>query len=187
MTIVKNYSGYLLAAHPSRAGNHLNQSVIFVFKHDRSGAIGLQINRPFYGDTNLGTVMENLGIYADFSNEPLYVGGEVGSNRVYVLHSLDWFSSSTLKFDNDLGVSGDVSVISAISQNQGPDQYRAVAGYVVWPPGMLEEELESVDPETSWIAVPAEAELVFDHEGNDQWKQVLIRAGQYHIDNWFAV
>lgn len=184
-----NYTGYLLAAHPRRPQDFFSQGVILIFKHDATGAIGLQINRAFTTGASMTSVMENLGITANFDDDPLHMGGEHGGNRVYVVHSLDWYTANSLQIGPNLGVSGDISVITAISENQGPSQFRAIAGYNIWGPGELESELDGtgVDEITQeWSYVPATVDLIFDYNGVEQWRRVIDAAGQQQTARWLS-
>lgn len=186
---MSNYTGYLLAAHPRRPQDFFSQGVILIFKHDATGAIGLQLNRVFSTCASMTSVMENLGIVGNFDDDPLYMGGEHGGNRVYIVHSLDWSSSNTLEVSDNIGVSGDISVIAAISENQGPGQFRAVAGYNIWGPGELDRELDGSGLEDivqSWSYIPATAELIFDYHGVDQWRRVIAAASQERTASWLA-
>ena len=184
----KNFFGCLLAAHPKRSYDLLVNSVMLIFKHDRSGALGLQINKPFINGASLNSVMENLGMDSTYVDDPLYIGGEQNHNRIYIVHTLDWFTSSTLKFNDDIGLSGDLSILSALSAGQGPSQYRAIAGYNSWEPGELEKEIISskTDITLSWSQIPSTPELIFEYDGLDQWKKITTEASKLQVSTWLA-
>lgn len=185
--IVQNYKGYLLAAHPRRQEPTLQRSVILVLDHDSTGAIGLQINKPFTNDITLETVMQNVGMHTDL-DEALYCGGSEASNRIHVLHSLDWYTNNTTKITEHIGVSHDVSVLAAISKNEGPEQFRVVAGFTRWLPGHLEGEILGQEPWTihhSWSWVPAESEMVFGLHEQEQWHSVISQSSRLQVNSWF--
>lgn len=182
-----NFFGNLLASHPKRAYDSLSNSVILVFNHDHSGALGLQINKQFTNGATLNSVMENLGMSSIFVDDPLYFGGDTSTNRIYLIHTLDWYTSSTLKFNDSIGLSGDLSILAALSQGQGPSQYRAIAGYNLWGPNELENEVHSTDDiTTSWCQVPATDELIFDSDGPDQWKKIIFESSKLQVSNWLV-
>lgn len=181
-----NYFGYLLAAHPKRPYDLLNNSVMLIFKHEKSGALGLQINKPFTNGASLNSVMENLGMESTFVDDPLYFGGENNGNRVYIVHTLDWFTSSTLKFNDSIGLSGDLSILTALSKGEGPSQYRAIAGYNLWNSGELEYEINSSDITISWSQIPATSELIFDSNSHDQWRNVISESSKLQVSSWLV-
>lgn len=184
------YSGNLLAAHPLRVqegDDDFRRAVLMVMRHDSMGAVGLRIDQPFPNGLTMTHVMRNMGISGDYDYENLYQGGPHGGNRVFVIHTLDWSTSSTLVFeDSELGISGDVSIISAIAAGQGPERFRAVAGFHLWAPGELEQEIiEPESAELSWVFTPSTDELVFGSEGSDQWKSTIAAASRIQVAQWF--
>lgn len=189
MLISSSYSGCLLAAHPLRPEEDhvdLQQSVIMVMRHDSMGAVGLRINRPFPNGLTVTHVMRNIGLSNDFDHENLYQGGPHGGNRVFVIHTLDWSTSTTIKFDNNLGISGDISIISALAAGEGPEYFRAVAGFNLWAPGELDQEInEAESPELSWIWTPSSEELIFEAEGYTQWRSTINAASKIQVAQWF--
>lgn len=185
--IEQNYQGYLLAAHPKRPDAILRRGVMLMLDHDRTGAIGLQINKPFSSDATFQTVMNNVGLTTD-QDQPLYSGGPESTNRIHVVHSLDWYSPSTVHVTDTIGVSHDVSVLTAIAAGEGPDFYRVVAGFTRWTPGHLEGEILGEDPweiTHSWSYVPATIENVFSSDDIDQWHRVIGEASRIQVANWF--
>jgi putative transcriptional regulator len=185
--IEQNYQGYLLASHPRRLDALLRRSVVLVLDHDKTGAIGLQINNPFTNDVTFRTVMENVNMSVSI-DQPLYNGGQESINRIHVVHSLDWYSPTTSKITDKIGVSNDLSVLAAISQNEGPEYYRVCAGFTKWSPQHLEGELIGQSPWTvnhSWSFAPATYENVFGADDIDQWHSVIDESNRLQISSWF--
>jgi putative transcriptional regulator len=183
--IEQNYQGYLLAAHPKRQESILRRGVMLVIEHDKTGAIGLQINKPYTNDINFQTVMENVGLSSDH-DQPLYNGGPDATNRIHVIHSLDWYSPSTVKVTDQIGVSHDVSILAAIANNEGPEYFRACAGYWSWDDGELEQQLNLKKPNTHrWELAPATLETVFECNELDQWHQCIDASTRNQVSVWF--
>jgi putative transcriptional regulator len=185
--ILENYKGCLLAAHPQQPESSLRRAVMLVIAHDKTGSLGLQLNKKFDGDLTMLTVMENLGLYSDL-DQPLYSGGPDATNRIHVVHSLDWSTRSTIKVTNQLGVSNDISVLAAISENEGPEYFRVIAGYTRWASKHLEGEMRGTDPWSvihTWSSVPANIENVFSLDDIDQWYKTIDDAGRIQIASWF--
>lgn len=185
--IEQNYRGYLLASHPKRSDPFTKQGTFLILDHDATGAIGLQINKPVSNDITFETVMINVGLSTD-RTDPLYNGGQENQHRINVVHSLDWYTPNTRKITNYIGVSHDVSILAAISKNEGPEYFRAVAGYTKWSPDHLEGEISGEDPwdiTYTWSFIPATIETVFDHDEYDQWHTVITESNKLQINNWF--
>ena len=183
----QNYTGFLIAAHPKRADTVLRRSSILIIDHDTSGAIGLQINRPYTNNVTVDSVMRNIGLTID-GDQPLYNGGTESTNRIHIIHTLDWFSPTTNKITEQIGISSDLSVLTAISRHEGPAQFRAVAGFTRWLPGHLEGEILGEAPwniNQSWSFTRAEPELVFDTTDIDQWHKVIAVSSKQQVASWF--
>jgi putative transcriptional regulator len=185
--IEQNYRGYLLAAHPRRIDPYLRRSVMLVIDHDRDGAIGLQINKPFTSDVTFDTVMQNVGMHCD-RDQPLYNGGIESNNRIHVIHSLDWYSPTTIKVTDQIGVSNDMSVLAALSENQGPEYFRVIAGYSQWAAGQLDGEIQGKAPWNithTWTPLKADPEILFGMDDIDQWHRIIDESGRIQVANWF--
>jgi len=185
--IEQNYTGYLLASHPKRAEPMLRRSTILVIDHDASGAIGLQINKPYVSNLTLNTVMQNVGLSTS-NDQPLYNGGTESSNRIHIIHTLDWFSPTTNRINEQIGISSDLSVLTAIGNDEGPSQLRAVAGFTRWLPGYLEGEILGEAPWTinhCWSFTPATADTLFGYTDLEQWHKVITDSSRQQVSSWF--
>ena len=185
--IEQNYKGHLLAAHPRRHDPILRRGVMLILDHDSTGAIGLQINKPFTNDITFETVMQNVGMKLT-EDQPLYNGGPEGTNRIHVIHTMDWHSPSTVRVNDKIGVSHDLSVLAAISQHEGPEYFRVCAGFTRWLPGHLEGEVLGETPWSinhSWSSKVADAETLFGLDDIDQWHKVIDDSSKIQIANWF--
>jgi putative transcriptional regulator len=183
----QNYTGFLIAAHPKRSDSNLRRSAILIIDHDTSGVIGLQINRPYTNNVTVDSVMRNIGLNID-NDQLLYNGGTESINRIHIIHTLDWFSPTTNKLTEQIGISSDLSVLTAISKQEGPKEFRAIAGFTRWLPGQLEGEILGEAPwniNQSWSFIRAEPELVFGHTDIDQWHRVIADSSKQQVASWF--
>lgn len=182
-----NYNGCILAAHPKRKDSVLGKSVVLVVDHDQNGTIGHRIDTKFNNGLDLQTIMGNLGIVYT-GDEALYRGGSENSNRLIIIHTLDYCTKSTIKLGPDLGISYDVSILTAIAKGQGPRKFRAVAGYQRWLAGFLEGEISGRSPwhtEHSWSIIEPTEELVFDLDEKEQWLAVINHNSSREVNSWF--
>lgn len=179
------YSGHLLVAHPLNPQNQLAHSVIMLGPRSNAKSIlGFQINTVL-DEVSLRDIMENLGFYIDY-DQPVYSGGKLGLNRLHLVHSLDWIGMNTVRLTDQIGVTGDISILAALSENEGPEYFRACAGNWQWSSGMLREQLNfNSESEYRWNLMPATVENTFNLEGSEQWTSLWRSQAQVQIDQWF--
>ena len=119
----------------------------------------------------------------------MYKGGTEGTNRLQVVHTLDWSNNRTQRLGDNVGISYDASILKDIAEDKGPTRFRILAGYTKWLPGHLEGEISGIHPwrtEHTWSIVDATESLVFDSEDKDQWKSVIDCISSQEINRWFS-
>jgi putative transcriptional regulator len=179
-------TGQLLVAQPRNKEGHFARTTVLIAQHSLSSAWGVVVNRMAKTLT-MQNIMTAAGIEYH-GNEPIYVGGPVEPTRVHVIHSLDWSSASTLQITEDLGITGDISVLAAISMGQGPQLYRAGIGLAVWSAGQLEGEQSGLDPWTpkhQWLTTTASIELCLTGGGEEQWQRSINQCVNQKISELF--
>jgi putative transcriptional regulator len=160
--------GQLLIAGPALADPNFWRTVVLVVEHSSEGALGLVLNRP--AETTVGEVVPQLDELLA-SEEPVYIGGPVGSSSVIVLARFDDPGDAALLAFADVGVLGtDFSLDEPVD---GLRTARAFVGHAGWGPGQLDGELERGD----WILEPARLEDAFSENPEGLWTSVLTRKG----------
>jgi putative transcriptional regulator len=186
MTTTEFLAGQILVSQPKNSDGHFAKSIVLIAQHSISGAWGVVVNRPALR-VNMQAIMLAAGI--EYSgNEVIYVGGPVEPTRVHVVHSMDWFSGSTLKITDEIGITGDVSVLAAISQGQGPKLYRAGVGLAVWSAGQLEGEQSGLEPWTAshkWLTTNASIDLCLTGAGEEQWQRCIDHCVSQRVSSLF--
>jgi len=108
--------------------------------------------------------------------------------KIHVVHSLDWMGPSTVELAPGIGITNDVSVLAAISQGEGPEHFRACAGYWLWENGVLDQMLDPRDHNClepyRWEVTPATSRNVFLVDPEDQWDQAIEDSAKFNIANW---
>ena len=174
MSTTEFLTGKLLIAQPKNQEGHFAKTVVLVAQHSMNGAWGVVVNRTARSLT-MSAIMKAAGIESS-SDEPIYVGGPVEPTRVHVVHSLDWSSSGTLKITDEIGITGDISVLAAIAANEGPQFYKAGVGLAVWSPGQLDGEMSGKEPWTpkhQWLTVDSSISLCLTGNGDEQWQRAI--------------
>lgn len=185
MPAKKKYPGHLLVSNPNNPRDELSKSVILIVSHTERMAVGLQINNPLE-DINLQDVANNLGM--DYPNpDLLYYGGNMSTNKIHVVHSNDWQGMTTVQLNDEISVTNDISVLAALSRGEGPEFFRACAGYWLWDDHRLDLQLNPrfKDEPHKWEITPADSRIIFDGEGPEQWRVALDHAAKYQVNAWF--
>ena len=187
--IKRNYLGHLLVSNPNNPNDDLgDHSVILVATHGENMAIGIHINKVS-PELDLAAIGENLGVNFN-SSHPVFYGGNTNTAKIHMIHSLDWTTASTVKLTEDIGVTNDISVLVAIARDQGPEYFRACAGYWWWDNTLLNQML---DPKLyaecpvpyRWQVVPATVDNVFLTHPDDQWQEAIEQSTKFLVDCYF--
>lgn len=152
-------SHHFLIAMPAMADPNFEGAVVYLAEHNSKGALGLVVNRTL--DMDLKTLFEKIDLKADASvpgAEPVHFGGPVQTDRGFVLHQPSGVWSSTMKMDDELGLTSSKDILEAAALGQGPAKMLVMLGYAGWGPGQLEKELA----ENAWLTVKADPALLFE-------------------------
>lgn len=178
----KYLNNQMLVAMPNIGDDRFDKSVIYVCAHSADGAMGIIVNKPANG-ISLPSLLEQLGINHkdDYINIPksardvaIQIGGPVESNRGFVLHSTDYFSSTnTMPIDKEIGLTSTLDVLRAISRGRGPKQALLALGYAGWGPGQLDKEILS----NGWLHCDADNELIFARDCDAKYDSALAKIG----------
>lgn len=184
-----NYSGKLLIAQPRCVSNFFTETVTLLVSHAVHGSWGLIVNKKFDGEAmTLNDLLDSVGIERQKNfPDPLYIGGPVERSKVAVLHTSEWVSHSTQSITDQISMTNDLSILAAISRDEGPERYRIICGLSAWGSGQLEGEMQGQAPWTPqhiWLTAPASAEI-FDSEGRELWNRSLQTAVNLEVKEWF--
>jgi len=160
-----------LVATEKLKGTRFSETVIVMFENDENGAWGLVVNKPI-GLTSINKLIE---IPKSFTEEqkkltkmkiPIFWGGPVEENRIFILHSNEYISETTIKYRN-VSISSDYKTLLKIADNKGPKNKIIILGISSWGPGQLEGEIEKY----SWMLSEIKNELIFEIENQEKWKK----------------
>lgn len=166
MEATNTLANQLLIAMPGMQDPNFNSTVTLICEHNEDGALGIVINRPL--TLNLGGLFQQLDLNitdAKQIQEPVLMGGPVGTERGFVLHE------STHTYEHSLAVSSEINltlsrdIIDAMARGNGPGKSLVALGYAGWEPGQLENEMLA----NSWLNVPSSTDIVFDLPFADRW------------------
>ena len=169
----------LLIATPQMGDPRFKDAVIYVCSHDRSGAMGIVINKQMVksgGALQLSDMLSNIGIEGDVrvADTPVLEGGPVDIDRGFVLHSADYFKSETsLILSETLSLTSTKDVLEALVQDEAPKKAMLAVGYSGWGAGQIERELQ----DNAWIVADANEAIIFDTDLDGKWVRALASLG----------
>lgn len=168
-------AGQLLVAAPTMGDPRFYQTVIMLVRHDRTGAMGIVVNRPLQ-ERSLAALLEALGEKADGAagNVRIFAGGPVQPELGFVLHSAEYRRADTTEIDGHVAMTSSREILRDIAANRGPKQSLVAFGYAGWAPGQLEGELM----QGVWFTAPADAKLIFEEERERVWENAVTRRTQ---------
>jgi putative transcriptional regulator len=166
-----SYAGQLLIASPDM-GDPFDHAVVMMAQHDRSGALGIVINRPL-ARRPIAAVLGALGAdasgLANTDNVVIFLGGPVAPNIAFALHSADYHGDHTLDIDGRVAFSDAAGVLRDIGLGHGPKQSLIAFGYAGWAPEQLDDEIAR----GAWVTAPEDPALVFDTDRDKVWTDAL--------------
>lgn len=174
--------GKLLVAPPNMPDPRFAKSVIYVWRHDVSGAAGVMINKrcdkpTFAHVCQEGSISRNQQV-----NPPVHYGGPVLNNIIGVLHSMDYKLASTTALNNgDVGFTLDRKILEEVAMGGGPLNKMITLGLANWDASQLEEEIEHPhNPAMSWLILDYDEKVVFgqtaDDKPDDIWEECVTMA-----------
>jgi putative transcriptional regulator len=168
----RSLAGQLLVAAPDMPDRRFARVVIYMVRHDATGAMGLALNRPI-GEVPVAELMKQLGLprREGSTTVRLYAGGPVDGLRLFVLHTAGYVAKGTMSIDPSVSLTTHPDVLTAIADGSGPRRALVLLGYAGWGPGQLEDEIKR----GGWVTAPADAALVFGDDHEKKWEQAMAR------------
>lgn len=165
-------TGQLLVASPEIGDPRFAKTVIFLVRHDKTGALGLIINRPVE-ERSISRLLQAIGQDPEgvTGRVRVFAGGPVEPQIGFVLHSAEYKRPETIEVDGRLAVTSSPQVLRDIGHGKGPKKSLVVFGYAGWSAGQLEAEMARHD----WLLAPADPKLVFDVPREEVWDHAMAR------------
>lgn len=166
--------GNILIAEPFLSGSYFNRSIIILATFSGKGAIGFILNKK------VDYPVEDLFIdFPDFESE-IHIGGPVGTDSVYFIHTLGNLIPGSIHIKENLFWGGDFDALKMQIQLGlvKPQQVRFFLGYSGWEAGQLEEEIN----ENSWLVADIPQADLMNLDENVMWVQsVRAMGGKYSM------
>ena len=164
--------GNILIAEPFLSGSYFNRSIIILASCNEKGAIGFILNK------RVDYPVEDLLVdFPDFDAD-IHIGGPVGTDSVYFIHTLGDVIPGSISIKGNLYWGGDFDTLKLqitlglVSRQQ----VRFFLGYSGWDAGQLEEEIK----ENSWLVADISEANLMNIDENQMWvESVRAMGGKY--------
>lgn len=169
--------GTLLVAKPTVEDFCFKRSVTILVDHDAEGSMGVIVNKPTR--FTLNEIVPEIEC-----NEPipLYLGGPVGTNMLFFIHTLgsDVIPDS-VQLAPGIFFGGDFEVLKMFIESGQTlsGKVKFMVGYSGWTTGQLDNEVKRHD----WAVLKHDvAPLVMSLDDEDMWNNAVARFGdQYRL------
>ena len=174
--------GKLLIAPPGMPDPRFRKTVVFIWKHDVSGAAGVIVNKRCQRPTFKHVCREGSIALEKGVNPPVYYGGPILNNVVGVLHSTEYRLPTTNRLaEGNVGFTLDSKILEDVARGKGPLNTMITLGMANWNASQLEEEIEHPHaPGMSWLLLDYDEKLVFgqfeDAKPDEIWEDCVSRA-----------
>ena len=177
----------LLIAPPNMPDSRFRNTVLFLTHHTERGSFALCVNRET--SWTLPEVLEGTEIRPDIlPNTPIYWGGPVSPQSLWMLHSTDWVCEHTVMLSSAWAMTSNSSMFYHLADGDFPRQFRMVMGYCAWGPAQLEGELEGHRPwrrEQSWlVAHDIGPEWLLEQPTDNLWASAATLCSHQAVDSW---
>ena len=121
-------------------------------------------------------------------NFPLYWGGPVNANTVWMLHSTEWSCDHTVEINEEWSMTSNIEMFQDFANGNFPRHFRLMLGYCSWAKNQLQSELEGMPPwnhNNSWlIAENLGPEWLFDQPVELLWDNATTLSSHQAVANW---
>jgi putative transcriptional regulator len=166
--VIETLEHHLLVAMPSITEELFSRSVLYIYEHDASGAMGFVINKPIpisMADILRQLSIEDIDIKAH--EQFLLQGGPVSGEQLYILKEDEENPKQPYLVQPQ-------ELLDSFAQGKLLDTTLPVLGYAGWSAGQLENEIIK---HNDWLICPVFPEILFDTPLEKRWEACLIRLG----------
>lgn len=160
-------AGMLLVARRNLADPLFARSVVLLLSHDAHGSLGLVLNRRT--DSTLSDALSGIN-NPQGRQHPLFVGGPLGTDRVFMLIRDPGALPHTRHVVGDIYFSADRDVLDVmLDRNTPPSELQFYLGYASWVPGQLAAEIAH----GSWQLTYSDSVSIFGEANHTLWQRLI--------------
>ncbi|MDR0996028.1 MAG: YqgE/AlgH family protein [Tannerella sp.] len=168
--------GSILIAEPFLQDAYFQRAVVLIIEREpEAGTIGFVLNKKTGLDMNDFFPELSTGL-------PIYMGGPVGSDHLFFIHTFGERVPDALEISDGLYFDGDFEALKRCLKQEGGDvtgKVKFFLGYSGWSGGQLEKEIEK----DSWVVSRSVSRQILYAKDETYWRHsVEILGKQYK--NW---
>ena len=171
--------GDVIVAPPHMQDPRFARTVLMVTHETNHGHFALCLNRPTEHTVN--DISDEVGIEL-YPDCPMYWGGPVNPQTVWMLHSNEWCIDQTINIDEHWSMTSNRSMFHEIAHGNVPERFRVSFGFAGWAQGQLERELQGeppLDHKSSWLIWRnPDPDLLIDTAPQDLWRVATEHCAQ---------
>ena len=154
---MENFSNNFLLSLPALNDSVFEESLIYICNHNKSGAMGIIINKPM-PEKNIANILKETSLEQLKPKMQIYFGGPVDLSVGMFLHNRGYKTNGTINISKSISLSSNISIVDDIKNGKGPDKFKFALGYSGWTGGQLETEIEK----GYWLLIPAVDDLILN-------------------------
>lgn len=177
----------LLIAPPNIPDHRFHTAVIMLTHTDPEEVYGICLNKVT--EYVIDDLIRDIG-YLDINLPmPLYWGGPVNQQSIWMLHSNDWqLDQGTVILDHQWSMTSHKDMFREIASGSTPRLMRFFSGYCTWSPQQLKAELLGTKPWSrnhSWLTAKNPGiEWVFEEPVEQLWKSTTKLSANQAVETW---
>ena len=177
----------LLIAPPTMPDQRFRGTVLMIISHNDSGTVALCLNQPTDITTEDMPEIRDPQVFNPL-NHPIYWGGPICPESIWMLHSREWDSANTMDVGDDLKISSDMAMLQEIMGGACPNHFRLMHGFASWEAGQLEAELAGTGPwnrNQSWLITQCpDLEILLECPVEELWTMATGLCAQNAVSSW---
>lgn len=166
--------GQFIIAMPGLTDENFSHSVACITEHTEEGTLGLVINKV-HSFLQCSDIFKDVGVaYTDRAGmNPVYVGGPVHENKIFILHSAPFEWEGCYRFSSDIAISNTMDILKAIASESGPEKFIVMLGCAGWGKNQLESEIIN----NLWLTSQLDMDVLFNTDPEHRWRVAIEKLG----------
>jgi putative transcriptional regulator len=178
--------GDCIIAPPRMEDGRFHKTVIMLTQNKQGGQFGLCVNKP-----SNHTVRDlNAELDCELPPDiPLYWGGPVNPQTIWMLHTTDWISPNTQMINDTWAMTSHISMFHHLADGDRPQHFVMTFGYCGWSNEQLAAELKGDPPyklDSSWLTWRNPDSRLLDVDSSELWRISCEQSSHQAVAHWMV-